>query len=928
MNFLFRVGLLWFFFNSTLLVSGNAQNPYSYHRIYLSGKDAATAVNWEFRVSEGRNAGTWSQIPVPSNWEMHGFGTFNYGHDHRDKSKVLGKEIGEYKTSFFAPREWKGKVIRLVFDGVMTDTEVRVNGKIVGAIHQGGFYRFGYEIDSYLNLGKENTLEVKVYKRSDNESVNKAEREADFWIFGGIFRPVFLEVLPENHFTRIALDPKGTGDFKALVTLNDVPKDSKIELELIDPKTGKSIDKISQEVDSDSIWMTHHFSNIKTWNPESPNLYDAIFRLIEEGEITYEKIERFGFRTVELRPKDGIYINDTKVVFKGVNRHSFYPSTGRALSEQNHLEDIALMKAMNMNAVRMSHYPPDERFLELTDSLGLFVLDEVTGWQDAYDTEVGPKLVLETILKDANHPSVVIWDHGNEGGWNFENEKGFHEYDIQDRPIIYPWLLRNNIDTFYYPTYNTKEGRLDKSGEIFMPTEFLHGLYDGGHGAGLKDFWNKYSKSPLHAGGFLWVFSDEAVLRDDLGGKLDTDGNHAPDGILGPFREKEGSFYTIRSVWSPIQLADFDPKEAFDGKVLLSNHYLFSDLETAFLEVEVLKIKGWEGTNVLSSKMISLPFIKPGQSEMIDLELPDNWKSGDILKIKAFGINGKEVNEWALSIHEPLEGNKSYFDQSGIEVYPIKVRESVSDLQIEVDGRIYFFGKSNGTLEMVKVNRKFFYLSQNPTIEGVESKVKNVSWKKLKDGSIQVKAFYEAYPTEVTWTVLPTSELKFEAMAPTSPVDSQLLGLGFSYPESKIKSANFIGNGPYRVWGNRMEGVGFGLWQKEFNNTQTGYSFDSLVYPEFKGFYSDFHALQIFTEDGEIDIRSNTPNLFLSLFKPQYPDDSTPGIKPVQTVSDIAFLYKIPAIGTKFHTAEEMTPAITSDPKAQYEKLELWFRFR
>ena len=910
-------------FNSIL-----AQTEKSYHRVYLSGKDASTPVKWDFRVSDGRNAGGWSQIPVPSNWEMQGYGILNYGHDHRDSTKILGKEIGYYKTTFFAERDWKDAVIRLVFDGVMTDTEVKINGKIAGEIHQGGFYRFSYDISRLLDYDKINTLEVKVNKVSENQSVNKAERESDFWIFGGIYRPVFLEVLPKIHFTRIAVDPKANGDFKGLLTLNKVPKDGKVEMELLELESGKSLDKFQQFIDSDSVWLTHRFTNIKPWNPENPFRYKAIFRIVDEYGILYEKSEKIGFRTVDLRPKDGVYINGVKTIFKGVNRHSFYPTTGRTLSFENHLEDILLMKEMNMNAVRMSHYPPDEEFLNLADSLGLFVLDEVTGWQDAYDTEIGPKLIKETILRDANHPSIVFWDHGNEGGWNFENEPAFNRYDIQKRPIIYPWLKRNNMDTFHYPTYDTRADRLDKGDDIFMPTELLHGLYDGGLGAGLNDFWTKYSKNPFFAGGFLWVFADEAVKRVDQNGKMDSDGNHAPDGILGPYREKEGSFYTIQSIWSPIQIELTENLNHYDGSIKVSNGYLFSDLSKAHLEIELIQIQNWEGEKTISSENIQLGSIQPGATEEIKYNVPTNWSDADYMKITAFGIHGEKLTNWTYPLRNPAEANKKYFNTGEIEIYPIKVRESVNDLQIEVDGRIYFFGKEYGNLEMVKVDRKFVYLNQNPQIEGHGEQQAKVTWKKIKDGSIRIKSVYENYPKELVWTVLPTSELKLEiSPADTSQLDQELLGIGFNYPDSLVKSAKLIADGPYRVWKNRRRGSNFGFWNKEYNDTQTGYSFENLIYPEFKGYYSNFHAVQIITTETEIDIRTETPGLFLSLFKPKFPENSTIGVMPKQTESEISFLYDIPPIGTKFHKGIEMI-SNQNRTELNLEPIVLWFRFR
>jgi hypothetical protein len=174
---------------------------------------------------------------------------------------------------------------------------------------------------------------------------------------------------------------------------------------------------------------------------------------------------------------------------------------------------------------------------------------DYTGINLRFRVVVGPKLIKEAILKDENHPCVVAWDHGNERGWNFANEKTFHEYDIQKWPVLYPIILRNEVDTHHYPEFDYGTGRFVYGNDPFMPTELLHGLYDNGHGADLEEYLKSYQSSPLHAGGFLWNLAEEAVLRTDKEGTVfDTDGNHAADGILGPHREKEGSFYTVREI--------------------------------------------------------------------------------------------------------------------------------------------------------------------------------------------------------------------------------------------------------------------------------------------------------------------------------------------------------------------------------------------
>ena len=128
----------------------------------------------------------------------------------------------------------------------------------------------------------------------------------------------------------------------------------------------------------------------------------------------------------------------------------------------------------------------------------------------------------------------------------------FCEQDIQKRPVIHPWEVFSGFETTHYREYNYGIGNYDHGHDILMPTEFLHGMCDGGHGAGIEDYWKAMWNNPLSAGGFLWDFADQGVVRTDKNGEIDTDGNHGPDGIVGPYHEKEGSFFTIKEVWSPI----------------------------------------------------------------------------------------------------------------------------------------------------------------------------------------------------------------------------------------------------------------------------------------------------------------------------------------------------------------------------------------
>ena len=176
--------------------------------LYLSGKGLGDTKQWKFYCSDGMNSKKWSKIDVPSQWELQDFGEYSYGRWYTIKGAKPPTETGIYRTTFTVPPGWKGKQVTIVFEGVMTDTEVTVNGNKAGDLHQGGFNRFSYDITDKIKIGK-NNLEVKVDKESADKTVNAAERKADWWIFGGIYRPVYLEIKPAVNIAEYArCDPQ------------------------------------------------------------------------------------------------------------------------------------------------------------------------------------------------------------------------------------------------------------------------------------------------------------------------------------------------------------------------------------------------------------------------------------------------------------------------------------------------------------------------------------------------------------------------------------------------------------------------------------------------------------------------------------------------------------------------------------------------
>jgi len=880
--------------------------------VYLSGTGFDETLEWDFFCTDGMNSGAWTTIQVPSCWEQEGFGQYNYGHVPFDKRL---REEGHYRYFFDVPKGWKGRFINLVFEGVMTDARVMVNGLQAGEVHQGAFYPFSYDFSKLVKHGKENKLEVFVKKFSDNISVNEAERRADYWVFGGIYRPVFLEVKPTEHIQRVAVDAKADGTFKSDVYLSGMKKSGLIEVKILDNNGNRKASfGLPLPENITKVKLNGEADNPALWTPEFPYLYTAEFTLLDEaGTLLHTISERIGFRTVEVREQDGIYVNDVRIKYKGVCRHSFHPDHGRTSSKTFSIEVVNLLKDMNMNAVRMSHYPPDRHFLEVCDSLGLFVLDELAGWQHPpYDSIAGRKLLREMIARDVNHPSVVMWDNGNEGGWNRAYDQDFKELDIQQREVNHPWGVHDMSNTAHYVDYDYLSQDHFAPRKIFFPTELIHGLYDGGHGAGLEDFWLRMWDHPLCAGGFLWVFSDEAVKRSDTGA-LDSDGNHAPDGILGPYHEKEGSFYTIREIWSPVHFEKRYITPGFNGQFRIQNRYHYTSLNQCTFRYNWIKLQGPADPGNLDPESIEsgqiLDFgtpvvdpLEPGQYGTLSVPLVDHWIDSDVLYVEATDPHGRLIHQWSWPVKSAAGISKEILEPGTPD--KITVFETDQSIILESGGVSIEVTKKDGKLVKVTSGGKVIPLSNGPIIRSDSIHLEAFRHYST-EGSHHLEADFGSIGT-LKWVMheggLVDMNLQYQ------PEDSRIpyTGASFSYPEEEIKSVKYLGNGPYRVWKNRMAGTNFNVWEKLYNNTITGHF--GFIYPEFKGYYSNLYWAR-FTDqqDHHFTVYSHSEDLFLRLFTPEEAPD------PARTAvahpdGDLSFMLGIPAIGTKFKESEHLGP--------------------
>lgn len=911
---------------------------------YLSGTDAKHTVTWDFWCSEGMNSGKWSSIEVPSCWEQQGFGGYTYGRYYIYKERESEKqydayrehdfhdEYGIYRHNFRVPEAWKDKQVRIVFEGVMTDVEVKVNGEPAGPVHQGSFYRFSYDITDLLRFGAKNQLEVTVKKQSDDKSVNAAERRADWWLFGGIYRPVYLEAKPQTHIERFAVDARADGTLRTDVYMANLKEGSRLEMELTAVASASLVgQRVFDLTTASQQTLTAQWDNIRKWDPEHPHLYQLTLRLLDaDGNLLHEMADRIGFRTVEFRPADGIYLNGVKLLVKGTNRHCFDPETGRSVSRELDLKDARLIKQMNMNAVR-SHYPPDKHFLQLCDSLGLLYVYELAGWQNSYSDSIAARLLPEMIARDVNHPCIFLWGNGNEGGWNTTVDDRFADYDPQQRHVIHPWANFNGLDTRHYPNGEDNVYRMERGQNVFMMTEFVHGLYDRGQGAGLEGLWAKFRTSPLFAGGFTWAYVDEALHRTDTG-QMDTYGPNAPDGIVSADRQPEGSFYTVREVWSPIQIAPMRVTGSFDGAFRVTNEYLFSRLDEARMKWRVWKTPlSPEVPVCLAEGDVQLPAIAPGETGTARFTLPEGFRQADMLELEAYNAAGDTVCTWTY----PIRNAHAYFEayQRTVSTMPTRYQLDEDSVMLEAGEVRATFSRTDGMLLSLTRNGQLIPLSRGPLPVGMKAEVSSSAVRMQGDTAVfTVK--YTGGTDSIVWRMTPSGLLGMDALILNRrgafyDKDVYNLGFTFSYPERAVKGMQWLGHGPYRVWKNRIRGTRHGIWQKAYNNTVTGEYYIPIVYPEFKGYHAGIYWATLQNPDGpSLHIYSETDGLFLHIFTPEEQRDrESRGLSVKQyPAGDLSFLLDIPAVNSQGLGGNSSTVKVNKGDEGF--RIKLWFGFR
>lgn len=618
---------------------------------------------------EGYDVAEWDTIPVPSNWEMHGYdkpiyNNVEYPHSntppfikarpgYNDGGKNYGiNPVGSYVRTFEIPQNWDGRRTFIHFGGIYSAAFVWLNGEYVGYT-QGANNVTEFDITKHLRKG-ENRLAVQVFRWSDGSYLECQ----DMFRMSGIFRDVYLYNVPKtsvrDHYITSEFDAeRKNATLNVQLTIDNrdfAPEGKQIKVSLYDKNenliaTETVKQAMKAKIAAPEISATLNVKDVELWSAEKPVLYTV--RIVQMDEQSNEEMAfstKYGFRDIEIK-NSLVYINGERVMFKGVNRHDSHPLYGRAVTTESMLQDVILMKQNNINTIRTSHYPNAARMYAMFDYYGLYCCNEADLENHANQT-ISDKpswipsfvdRINRMVLRDRNHASVVMWSLGNEAG----NGSNFqHCYDeaarLDSRPIHYEGTRTNGnygggrFSDFYSKMYpgmrwmNSNTSNLDKP--MFL-CEYAHAM--GNAIGNLTEYWEIMEASNSCIGGCIWDWVDQAIF-DPMEIKqgiyrLHTgydypgphQGNFCSNGVIPATRHESAKLMEVKAAhqFVKFELTDVNEKDN-TATVRLTNKYDFLSLNEFDLIYEVMK----EG-KVVSKKRIALPDVAPNNDTTLKLKL-------------------------------------------------------------------------------------------------------------------------------------------------------------------------------------------------------------------------------------------------------------------------------------------------------------------
>ena len=588
------------------------------------------------------NDRAWDTMPVPGVWEMNGYGDpqyVNIGYPWREQyqnnpPQVPTEEnhVGSYRRTITVPASWKGKDIIAHFGSVTSNIYLWVNGKYVG-YSEDSKLEAEFDLTRYLRPGQENLIAFQVFRWCDGTYLE----DQDFFRFSGVGRDCYLYAREKRRIEDIRVTPDLDAEYKdGTLTVDVKLKGSAIATLKLKDAQGKEVAAATTRGET----VTLQVSNPHKWTAETPYLYTLYAQI---GELAPAEVipVKVGFRKIELKDAQ-VLVNGQPVLFKGANRHEMDPDGGYVVSRQRMLQDVQIMKDLNINAVRTCHYPDDPYWYALCDEYGLYMVAEANieshgmGYDEATlaKREDFRKAHLErnqrNVQRNFNHPSIIFWSLGNEAGYgpNFEAAYDWVKAEDPSRPVQYERAGYDGKTDIYCPMYYRYWDceaycKDDSKTKPLIQCEYAHAM--GNSMGGFKEYWDMIRQYPKYQGGFIWDFVDQGIHKTGTNGKLiyayggdfnkfdASDINFCNNGIIGPDRVYNPHAYEVRYFYQNIWTTPVDLKK---GQVKVYNENFFRDLSNYYMEWQVLK----NGRVMRSGRVDDLD-VAPRQSATLTLPI-------------------------------------------------------------------------------------------------------------------------------------------------------------------------------------------------------------------------------------------------------------------------------------------------------------------
>lgn len=609
-----------------------------------SGRFLSIEGNWKFNwVKDADNCpanfyktdyddSKWGTMPVPGIWELNGYGDAIYVNNqyawrndwetNPPYVKSLENHVGSYRQEFLIPASWKGENVYIHIGSATSNLTVYVNGQYVG-YSEDSKVAAEFDITPYIVPGEKNLIAMQIMRWCDGSYLE----DQDFWRLCGIARECYVYARPKTHIHDIFITPDLTPDYKdgMLTIKTDITnpvEGSVLSFNLVD-KDGKTVKQLDVSADKTNREDVIALADCHKWSAENPYLY-RLYATLKQGDKVVEVIpQNVGFRKVEIKNRQ-LLVNGQPVLIKGVDRHELDPDKGYVVSYERMVQDIQLMKRLNINAVRTCHYPDDPRWYDLCDQYGIYMTSETNieshgmGYgaatlakrEDYHDVHVERQ--HHHLMTYKNHPAIIVWSLGNEAGYgkNFEDAYDWVKQYDPSRPCQYEQAGQNGKTDIYCPMYagydHCEKYAQGNNPRPLIQCEYAHAM--GNSVGGFKEYWDLVRKYPAYQGGYIWDYIDQGLRSKskvtgkqiyayggDFGRFPASDNNFNCNGLVSPDRVPNPHAYEVQYYYQNIWTTLTDKNK---GKVEIYNENFFEPISgiTLYYVIEAEGEKVAEGT--------------------------------------------------------------------------------------------------------------------------------------------------------------------------------------------------------------------------------------------------------------------------------------------------------------------------------------------